>query len=132
MERIDILFSDVMMPGGMNGSQLAVEAQQIRPGLKVLLTSGYVADLDEGQVIGRGELPVLSKPYRRDELARSLRLVLGAKWPDGLLHRRADLVFHQDKSFFGVSLNGSRVRNHGAVQGRLPDTDQTARAARSP
>ncbi|TXM69863.1 ATP-binding protein [Methylobacterium sp. WL120] len=77
VQRIDILFSDVMMPGGMNGSQLAVEAQRLRPGLKVLLTSGYVADLDEGQVIGRGELPVLSKPYRRDELARSLRLVLG-------------------------------------------------------
>ncbi|GJD89293.1 MULTISPECIES: hybrid sensor histidine kinase/response regulator [Methylobacterium] len=76
VERIDILFSDVVMPGGMNGSQLAVEAQRLRPGLKVLLTSGYVANLDEGQVIGKGELPVLNKPYRRDELARSLRLVL--------------------------------------------------------
>jgi nitrogen-specific signal transduction histidine kinase/CheY-like chemotaxis protein len=74
--RIDILFSDVVMPGGMNGSQLAVEAQRLRPGMKVLLTSGYVANLDEGQVIGKGELPVLNKPYRRDELARSLRLVL--------------------------------------------------------
>ncbi|MBM0206962.1 response regulator [Micromonospora sp. STR1s_5] len=78
LERIDILFSDVIMPGGMNGSQLADEARRIRPGLKILLTSGYVADLDEGQVIGHGDLPVLSKPYRRDELARSLRLVLGA------------------------------------------------------
>jgi PAS domain S-box-containing protein len=77
VERIDILFSDVVMPGGMNGSQLAVEAQRLRSGIKVLLTSGYVANLDEGQVIGRGELPVLNKPYRRDELARSLRLVLG-------------------------------------------------------
>ncbi|WP_264048276.1 PAS domain-containing hybrid sensor histidine kinase/response regulator [Methylobacterium flocculans] len=76
VERIDILFSDVVMPGGMNGSQLAVEAQRLRPGLKVLLTSGYVANLDEGQVIGKGELTVLNKPYRRDELARSLRLVL--------------------------------------------------------
>ncbi|GJE09335.1 PAS domain-containing hybrid sensor histidine kinase/response regulator [Methylobacterium longum] len=76
VERIDILFSDVVMPGGMNGSQLAVEAGRIRPGLKVLLTSGYVANLDEGQVIGQGTLPVLNKPYRRDELARSLRLVL--------------------------------------------------------
>jgi signal transduction histidine kinase/CheY-like chemotaxis protein len=64
--RIDILFSDVVMPGGMNGSQLAVEAQKLRPGLKVLLTSGYVANLDEGQIIGRGELPVLNKPYRRE------------------------------------------------------------------
>ncbi|MBP2492880.1 signal transduction histidine kinase/response regulator RpfG family c-di-GMP phosphodiesterase [Methylobacterium sp. PvP062] len=79
VERIDILFSDVVMPGGMNGSQLAVEAQSLRPGIKVLLTSGYVANLDEGQVIGRGVLPVLNKPYRRDELARSLRLVLGGE-----------------------------------------------------
>ncbi len=79
VERIDILFSDVVMPGGMNGSQLAVEARRLRPGIKVLLTSGYVANLDEGQVIGHGELPVLNKPYRRDELARSLRLVLGGE-----------------------------------------------------
>ncbi len=77
--RIDILFSDVMMPGGMNGSELAAEAKKLRPGLKVLLTSGYVANLDEGQVLGRGDLPVLNKPYRRDELARSLRMVLGGK-----------------------------------------------------
>ncbi|AWN41308.1 ATP-binding protein [Methylobacterium durans] len=77
VERIDILFSDVVMPGGMNGSQLAVEAQKLRPGIKVLLTSGYVANLDEGQVMAQGEMPVLNKPYRRDELARSLRLVLG-------------------------------------------------------
>ncbi|GJD46028.1 Blue-light-activated protein [Methylobacterium cerastii] len=81
VERIDILFSDVMMPGGMNGSQLAVEAQRLRPGLKVLLTSGYVANLEEGQVIGRGDVPVLNKPYRRDELANSLRVVLGGKRP---------------------------------------------------
>ena len=76
VERIDILFSDVVMPGGMNGSQLAAEAALLRPSLKILLTSGYVANLDEGQMIGLGKLPVLNKPYRRDELARSLRLVL--------------------------------------------------------
>ena len=79
VERIDILFSDVVMPGGMNGSQLAAEARRVRPDIKILLTSGYVANLDEGQVLGQGELPVLNKPYRRDELARSLRLVLGGE-----------------------------------------------------
>ncbi len=78
-ERIDILFSDVVMPGGMNGAQLASEARRIRPELKVLLTSGYVADLDEGQTVAGGEVPVLNKPYRRDELARSLRVVLNGK-----------------------------------------------------
>nr|WP_321984247.1 ATP-binding protein [uncultured Lichenicoccus sp.] len=75
-ERIDILFSDVVMPGGMNGAQLAVEAQQLRPGLKVLLTSGYVGDGGVGKAIGE-DMPVLNKPYRRDELAQKLRVVLG-------------------------------------------------------
>jgi PAS domain S-box-containing protein len=75
-ERIDILFSDVVMPGGMNGAQLAAEARHLRPGLKVLLTSGYVAEAND-HGIGL-EVPVLHKPYRRDELARTLRVVLGA------------------------------------------------------
>jgi hypothetical protein len=69
--------AEALAPGGMNGSKLAFEAQRIRPGLKVLLTSGYVDNLNVGQVIGRGELAVLNKPCRRDELARSLRLILG-------------------------------------------------------
>jgi signal transduction histidine kinase/CheY-like chemotaxis protein len=75
--RIDILFSDVVMPGGMNGAQLAVEARQLRPELKVLLTSGYVGELGADQVVGE-DLPLLTKPYRRDELAQKLRVVLGA------------------------------------------------------
>ena len=78
-QRIDIMFSDIMMPGGMNGTQLAVEARRVRPDIKVLLTSGYVADLGEDQVVGHGETTVLNKPYRRDELARSLRIVLGRR-----------------------------------------------------
>ena len=73
---IDVLFSDVVMPGGMNGAELAIEAQRLRPGLKVLLTSGYVGEAGAGQVVGEG-LPVLTKPYRRDELAHKLRTVLG-------------------------------------------------------
>jgi signal transduction histidine kinase/CheY-like chemotaxis protein len=74
-ERIDILFSDVVMPGGMNGAQLAVEARRLRPELKILLTSGYVGELAEQAI--DPDMPVLSKPYRRDELARQLRVVLG-------------------------------------------------------
>jgi signal transduction histidine kinase/response regulator RpfG family c-di-GMP phosphodiesterase len=75
--RIDVMFSDVVMPGGMNGAQLAAEARRARPDLKVLLTSGYIADLDEGQTLAQGSLPVLGKPYRREDLARTLRQVLG-------------------------------------------------------
>jgi signal transduction histidine kinase len=77
-DRIDIMFSDVMMPGGMNGAQLAVEARTLRPELKVLLTSGYVGEAGGGQLAEKN-LPVLNKPYRRDELAEKLRVVLGSR-----------------------------------------------------
>ncbi len=76
-ERIDIMFSDVVMPGGMNGAQLAAEARLLRPDLKILLTSGYVADGASIQ-FQENNLPILSKPYRRDELAEKLRAVLGS------------------------------------------------------
>ena len=75
--RIDLMFSDVVMPGGMNGAQLAIQARSTRPGLKILLTSGYagtpdaVADLDDA-------FELLDKPYGRHELARRIRTMLGA------------------------------------------------------
>lgn len=75
-ERVDILFSDIVMPGGMNGVQLAVEARRIRPDLRVLLTSGYT-----GTALGEqgvpNDMPLLSKPYLRSDLADKLRLVMG-------------------------------------------------------
>ena len=74
--RIDIMFSDVVMPGGMNGAQLAVAARRVRPDLKILLTSGYVGQASATEVADQ-DLLVLNKPYRRDELADKLRVVLG-------------------------------------------------------
>lgn len=75
-DRVDILFSDVVMPGGMNGVQLSVEARRLRQGLRVLLTSGYTGSALDGQGVP-ADLPLLSKPYRRDELANKLRIVMG-------------------------------------------------------
>ena len=79
--RIDILFSDVVMPGGMNGAQLAVEARRLRPTLKVLLTSGYTADALAGDhgVADGADAALLRKPYRTEELAAQLRVVLGGR-----------------------------------------------------
>ena len=75
---VDLLFSDIVMPGGMNGVQLAVEARRLRPAIKVLLTSGY-ADTMLDKADGLPEdLPVIGKPYRHAELASKLRLVIGA------------------------------------------------------
>jgi signal transduction histidine kinase/CheY-like chemotaxis protein len=73
---IDLLFSDVIIPGGTNGAQLAVTARRIRPELKVLLTSGYTAaalNLEHGLP---DNLNVVGKPYQRDELAKKLTLAI--------------------------------------------------------
>jgi signal transduction histidine kinase/CheY-like chemotaxis protein len=75
-EHIDLLFTDVMMPGGMNGRQLAIEAQKRRPGLKVLYTSGYT----ENAIVHHGRLDagvlLLPKPYLSSDLARGIRTAL--------------------------------------------------------
>ncbi|HTQ98970.1 MAG TPA: PAS domain S-box protein [Candidatus Acidoferrum sp.] len=76
---IDLLFTDVIMPGGMGGRQLAEAARQLRPGLKVLYTSGYT----ENSIVHNGRLDpgvhLLGKPYQRLELARKLRELLDAR-----------------------------------------------------
>jgi signal transduction histidine kinase/CheY-like chemotaxis protein len=74
---IDLLFSDVIMPGGMNGVQLTVEARRIRPELKVLLSSGYTAAALRREHGLPDNLNVVEKPYQREELAKKLRLVIG-------------------------------------------------------
>jgi CheY-like chemotaxis protein len=73
---LDLLLTDVVLPGERNGVELAAEARKIRPGLKVLLTSGYAepsilrnAQLDP-------ELTLLTKPFDRGTLARKLHAVL--------------------------------------------------------
>ncbi len=74
--RIDLLLSDVVMPGGVNGWQLADLAQQMRPGLPVVLTSGYALETMVERGSFRSGLVVLTKPYRKADLASRLRKAL--------------------------------------------------------
>jgi PAS domain S-box-containing protein len=73
---IDLLFTDVVMPGGLNGREVAEQARKIIPGLKVLFTSGYF----EGALVRNGALEpsvgLLVKPYRKKELADKMERAL--------------------------------------------------------
>ena len=81
----DLLFTDIVMPGTMNGSELARAVKKLKPSVKVLFTSGYT-----GKAIFRDgglqpDVLLLQKPYRRSELARMIRAALrtdSLSWPD--------------------------------------------------
>lgn len=64
------------MPVGMNGIALARAAQDLVPGIRVLLTTGYAGDVDAPTADGSSEFELIYKPYQHDDLARKVRLIL--------------------------------------------------------
>ncbi|MBR1175864.1 CHASE3 domain-containing protein [Bradyrhizobium sp. KB893862 SZCCT0404] len=76
-QEFDLLFTDVVIPGGMSGRELADKVATLRPGLKVLYTSGYT----DNAIVHHGKLDdgvlLLTKPYRRNQLAEMIRKALG-------------------------------------------------------
>jgi PAS domain S-box-containing protein len=72
---VDLLFTDIAMPEGMSGFQLAATARQIRPGLRVLYTTGY-AGISQPDMTPRWQECLIRKPYRRQELAEKIRAAL--------------------------------------------------------
>jgi signal transduction histidine kinase/ActR/RegA family two-component response regulator len=76
---IDLLFTDIVMPGGMNGRELAEQALRARPGLRVLFTSGYTENAWAERDYRDGGAPLLQKPYRRRDLAQKLRAILAPR-----------------------------------------------------
>jgi signal transduction histidine kinase len=73
---IDLLFTDLVMPGGIGGAVLAREARRLRPDIKILLTSGYSARPAAAGDGLPGDSQLISKPYRQRELALKIRAVL--------------------------------------------------------
>ncbi|MET0981099.1 MAG: response regulator [Telluria sp.] len=73
---IDLVFTDVLMPGGMNGLQLADQVRQRRPDTPILITTGYMEELAAAPQAQR--LDIISKPYRQDELLSRVRAILPA------------------------------------------------------
>ncbi len=70
---IDVLFSDVMMPGPMNGAELGRAARELRPDIRIVLVSGYPAAALEKADASLGPVAFVSKPYRWAEIAERLR-----------------------------------------------------------
>ena len=75
-EQYDLLFTDLIMPGGMNGVMLAREVRRLQPSIKVLLTTGYAENSIERNDIGGSEFEVIAKPCQPQDLARKVRQVL--------------------------------------------------------
>jgi CheY-like chemotaxis protein len=76
-QSIDLLLTDIVMPGGINGRELAQRARQRWPGIRVVFTSGFSEAWlsgDAGRLSSRA--PLLSKPYRKEELASAAREAL--------------------------------------------------------
>ena len=77
---INLLFTDIVMPGGIGGTELAKLAKEKLPNLKVLLTSGYPKNtLTDHQISTEDHL---MKPFKLDELAKKIRLLLGARFDE--------------------------------------------------
>ncbi len=72
----DVLFTDIVMPGAMDGVALAAEVRRLRPGTPVLLTTGWGDRSDD-----RGGLELIGKPYRSPDLMRKIRAVLDEPQP---------------------------------------------------
>jgi signal transduction histidine kinase len=74
---VDLVFSDIVMPGGMDGFELAAEIRRQYPGIGLLLTSGFTEDSIDDRLVGDlASVQLLRKPYERGVLARAIRRIL--------------------------------------------------------
>jgi len=73
---IDVLFSDIVMPGGLNGLDLAEKSRDLKPDIRVLLTSGYSLDTLVARGRVQADTAILQKPYQKSDLAQRLHKLL--------------------------------------------------------
>jgi CheY-like chemotaxis protein len=73
---VDVLFTDIELPEGMNGMELAKAAQRLDPSIKVLFTTGYAREAVLHEQWSQANVPWLLKPYSHRELARDLKVLL--------------------------------------------------------
>ncbi len=77
--RIDLLLTDVMLPGGVNGRQLADSLRRDKPGLRVIFTSGFSVEPGEAHSASPLGVSFIAKPYQPGELLEAVRAALGTR-----------------------------------------------------
>jgi len=92
---VDLLFTDIVMPGTMDGLDLAYQAMRLRPGLRVLLTSGFPGGHGADQRMANSPFRLLGKPYSLRDLAQAVRMVLD-KAGNGPGHRGIEEIGGDD------------------------------------
>jgi PAS domain S-box-containing protein len=78
--KVDLVFTDMMMPDGRTGLELARELRRIRPDLPVLMTTGYAGEMLDVELVDG--LPLIRKPYRQEQLSEAIRAALGTRHGD--------------------------------------------------
>lgn len=78
---IDLLFTDVVMPGNIRSRELAAQAAKLRPGIAILFASGYTQDAFADGPPAKAGIHLLHKPYRHEDLARKIRELLDRRPP---------------------------------------------------
>jgi len=74
--QVDLLITDMVMPGGVSGHELAQQLQAKKPSLKVIYTSGYSAEVFRGDFVLPSGVAFLRKPYRAEDLHAAIRTTL--------------------------------------------------------
>jgi PAS domain S-box-containing protein len=77
---IDLLFTDIVMPGGMNGVELVQKARVMRPGLKIIYSSGFPAEALAERRMSLVDGPLLHKPYQRNEFTAMIHQVMDTNY----------------------------------------------------
>jgi CheY-like chemotaxis protein len=75
-DNLDLLLTDIVLPGGMSGRELAAQFQRQRPGIKVLYMSGYINDANDREFMRQAQHQLLQKPFPLDQLLKLVRELL--------------------------------------------------------
>jgi len=124
---IDLLFTDVVMPGPLSSTELARQARLLQPDVAVLFTSGYTRNA----VVHGGRLDpgveLLSKPYRQEDLARKVRQLLGVQQGDDKTAPRQWVMVVEDQPQL-LTLTCEMVEELGYGVRGYPDAETAAKA----